>query len=277
MRWSVAFALLTLAGPAAATPPKSPAACVALSESAQTKRDDGHLLDSRADFSGCADDACPLVVRQDCIRWLADVEVRTPTLVVVVRDARGKDVSPVEVTVDDRAVDVATGRPFPVDPGTHAVRARAGAAFVEERVVMVEREKGRMITLTLNGALAVPPTSEAPAPAVAPSPPPSPPVRGVAKPVPMLTWIFAGVATAGAASFAYFWSTGISKLHDLRAQCAPACDPGEADRMRTTLWAGRVSLGISLAAAIGATIAYIVSRSPAKDAAAGSLARPFAF
>jgi hypothetical protein len=270
MRWSVAFAGVLLAGSAAAAPPKGPAACIALSESGQTKRDEGHLLDSRVDFGGCADDACPLLVRRECIRWLADVEERTPTLTVTVRDSRGKDVEPVEVTVDDHVVDVATGRPFPVDPGAHVVRARAGAAKVEERVITAEREKGRVIALTMPAAGPAP-SMETPA-----TPPESAGARGASKPVPTLTWVLAGVAVGGAASFAYFWTTGIGKLHDMRAQCEPACDPNEADRMRTTLTIARVSLGISLAAAVGATIAYIASPSR-PPTAAGALARPFTF
>jgi hypothetical protein len=271
MKWvscGVLVASAALATRAGAAPPKSPAACVAFAEAGQTKRDDGHLVESRADFLGCADDTCPLLVRQDCVRWVKEVEERTPSLIVTVRDTAGKDVMPVEVTLDDVAMNVDTGRPLAVNPGTHLVRARAGAAGVEERVVMVEGEKGRVITLTLSSAAP-------PAPKALPSPAPTP-LRepgGSGKSIPPLTWVLGSAATVSAVGFAYFWANGIAKLHDLRANCAPACDPDEADRMRTTLTIARVSLSLSVAAAIGATITYIAWPSAARDAATASLGR----
>ena len=62
------------------------AECVAASEKAQQLRDDRKLIEARDQFLACARDACPAAVKKDCADQIADVNKRTPSVVVRQRE-----------------------------------------------------------------------------------------------------------------------------------------------------------------------------------------------
>jgi len=257
---------------AQAPPPvKTPAECVAATERGQAKRDEGQLVASRAEFVACGGDACPAVVRRECLRWLAEVDARIPSLVVSVADSNGKDVLAPEVSLDGVRLPAAgVGRAFTLDPGPHVLRATGKKVDpVEERIVARERERERVVKLVLRSHEPPPPRAGS-GPITVPR----------ARTVPALSWVLGGVALAGGGGFAYFWARGMSKVGDLRDTCSPFCSSEQIDDARSPLTIARISGIVGIVAAVGAVTVYLLqpttTTQPAVSAGApGSFALAF--
>jgi hypothetical protein len=227
--------------------PDDKAACVAATDQAQTLRDDGKYKAARAAMLTCARDVCPAIVRRDCEKWLGELDAAQPTLVLGARDPSGNDFPGTRVLIDGAPlVEHLDGKPVPVDPGEHVLRYEAaGAAPVEQRVVVRVSEKNRTLTAILM------PQSSPPAPVAAP-PAEKPDRNAWYAAVPMATWVLAGVAVVAAGSFAGFGLSGQADVSNMRATCAPNCTEGQVDSARTKLIVADASLGVgvvSLAAA----------------------------
>jgi hypothetical protein len=224
------------------------ARCVSAAERGQRQRDEGRLVESRATLASCGEEACPVVVRRECLRWLAEVDERLPSVVLAVKDRAGKDVVDAALSVDGKPLSAANrGREFPLDPGQHRIVAkRAGAPESQETIIVREREKGRTLSLVLDTQAATPSERT-----------PSERTPG-SRPVPVFTWILAGTAVLGGASVAYFYSTGAARVHELRDSCAPRCTASEVADAERSLGIAHLSLGIGIAAAVGALVVYLV-------------------
>jgi len=48
----------------------------------------------------CSNPACPAVVKRDCDQWLTEMDASLPSVVVAARDATGRDLVDVRVTID---------------------------------------------------------------------------------------------------------------------------------------------------------------------------------
>ncbi len=174
MRWALgirraaplAVALACLAHPAAAGDEK--AACLAASEKAQQLRNQGKLSAAREQLQICNRSECPALVRQDCATWMNEILVAAPSVVCDAKDGRGKDLVDVKVSIDGvKVADQIDGKAIVIDPGLHVFRFEApNLAPVEERVVVKQGEKNRIVTATF----AAPPETAAP--------PPTPPDPG---------------------------------------------------------------------------------------------------
>lgn len=224
--------------------------CIDAAKRGQEQRDRGELLASRATFAACGDAACPSVVKRECIHWLAEVDERLPGIIVSVQDGDGRDSGEAIVRVDgqDRP-DARAGRELRLDPGSHRFEAvLGGASQATEQVVVRERERGRVIRLVVPAAAPI--TREAPTRSV--------PHEGEPRRVPLATWILAGTAVAGGASFGYFWARGVGEVHDLRDTCAPGCSDDQVDSAARTVNVARVSLGVAAIAAVAAVVIYLV-------------------
>lgn len=139
--------------------------CLAASDQGQQMRDDGKYRRAREAFAACARDACPALVRRDCVKWLADLEQSSPSIVVGAKDDKGGDLVDVTVLVDGAAlVTKLDGKPVQVDPGQHVFRfVRQGSEPAETTVVLRAGEKNRFVGVTLRHPVAV---AEIPPPAV---------------------------------------------------------------------------------------------------------------
>jgi len=215
--------------------------CLGPHEGGQDLRSRGALRSARDSFRECTRDSCPGPVRVDCVKWLAEVEARIPTLLVLASDETGHDLTGVEVEVDGKGVaGYAEGRPFEIDPGTHAMRFRAGDRTLAQNVVVREGEKDR----TLRVVLPTRPAAQVP-PAPAAEPPPQAALR---RPVPVLAYVVGGVGIAALASFVTFDTMGFVKHGDLRSSCAPSCKDAQVSPIRTDYLVGDTSLGVSIVA-----------------------------
>jgi hypothetical protein len=239
--------------------------CLAAAEQGQSVRDAGKYVQARERFRTCSQASCPVVVRRDCLRWNSDLDDQMPTVVVVARDARGADLSHVRVLVDGVAVaDSLDGQPLAVDPGEHTVRFEsAGAAPLEERVVVHAGEKNRLLRVELISANRPDAPREVP-----PEPRPAP-----ATPSPSLgpALVAGGVGVLGFGAMAYFGVKAKSDTDDLRQQPCAATQTCSVSSIRTEVVAANVFLGIGVVGVGVATWLFLTAHSapaPARSAVA---------
>jgi hypothetical protein len=128
-------------------------ACAGLSEEGQRQRAAGKLVAARDLFKTCSRETCPGIIREDCTSWLKDLESSIPTVVVVVRDDAGKDVS-ASVTIDGTSSVVPDGLAMPIDPGPHKLSATVGGRTVETTATINMGEKNRQLLITIPSAAA---------------------------------------------------------------------------------------------------------------------------
>src|ERR1700722_11458901 len=103
--------------------------CVRAVEHAQLVRLDGKLREAREGFMTCARPVCPDAIRQDCTRWVAEVDASLPTVVIDAVWANGGDVAGLSVLLDGQPLAAAgAGRAVALDPGTHTFRFEAPGA-----------------------------------------------------------------------------------------------------------------------------------------------------
>jgi len=130
--------------------------CVKSAELGQSARRSDSLLSARGHLISCAREVCPALIRADCARWLDDVEARLPAASVRVTSDDGRDIS-AKVIIDGAGSSVPAGKSIRLDPGNHTFRAEAeGFETAEERAVLSQGERARVITLVMKAKVAQP-------------------------------------------------------------------------------------------------------------------------
>jgi hypothetical protein len=222
--------------------------CIAASTDGQTLRKQGKLLAAREQMIACARDACPAIVRSHCARWLSEVDAATPSVVVRAEDATGADVMGARLLIDGKPAKL-DGQVVQLDPGAHTVSIENDhGARKEERVLLVEGEGSRRVTLRF------------PAPANAPARTGAPPAalpaesHARARHVPTGAWILGGVGVLALGGATYFAFAAKQQLNDLNGSCSPHCtdaqtQPGRSDALLFDLF-----LGVGAAAVAGALV-----------------------
>lgn len=216
--------------------------CAATAESAQRLRDANHLKQALEQLEECSAQACPGVVRRDCMRWLDEVKALEPTIAIRALDSRGQDVQGAIVAVD--------GQPFAaqidgtargIDPGPHHVKVTAtSGAIAEADVVIATGEKARVVELRFATPLRSDGAAEpiaSPQPLLA-GPAPSGESTTSHGPPPVLGYVLLGVSIVGLAVGGIAEGTGISDWQSQRDGCArtSSCPPSDVDWAHTRLW-----------------------------------------
>lgn len=253
---AVAAALLCTSTPANA----DKAACIASAERAQPLRKSGQLKQARDELTKCAADECPAVVRDDCARWLQEVDSAIPTIVIGAVDGDGHDLVDIRVSVD--GVDEAQtldGRPIALNPGQHMLRCESsGSPAVEQEIVVITGEKNRAVRVQI-GKTPVPQALPAPT-VVAPTPP-----AAVAPFPASSSRMSAGVYFAGATGLVALavsgvsYGIGVSSYLSLSGSCKPHCAPSDVEALRTQLRVGDVAGAITVASLAAAAYVYLSS------------------
>ena len=246
----------------------------------QQLRDKGKLLAAREQLLACGVQSCPRLLPKECAEWLAEVEARTPSIVLGAVDAEGRDTADVKVTLDGAPLLARLdGQAQRIDPGAHRLSfEHAGSATVEQQVILREGERRRVVTvrfppLAPTAPRAAPVASAAPAAAVGPA-------RTVA------VVALGGLAVASGVTFAVLGFGARGDASHLRTTCAPACDPADVDAVRAKQIGANVALGTAILAAGAATVlvftwpAPLASRPalavrPIVGGAIGGIALPF--
>lgn len=220
-------------------------ACIAASTDGQTLRTQGKLLAARDQMIACARDACPSIVRSHCARWLSEVEAKIPSVVVRAADAAGADAIGARLRIDGRPGKL-DGQPVRLDPGEHTVAIendRGGRK--EERVLLVEGESTRLVTLRFPPAASAPPPKEL-SPAIAET--------GRPRRVPPGAWILGGVGLLALGGATYFGLAANGDLDTLKASCSPHCSDAQTQPGRTDALVFDLLLGAGAAAIVGALV-----------------------
>jgi hypothetical protein len=235
----LAFALAALLVPAIVRADTE--ACVAASDAGQKLRDEGHLRAAREKLTTCAAEECPSPVRGDCVRWLDDVDKRTPSIVIAAT-ASGKDATDVRVSIDGAPVAAhLDGNAILLDPGEHKVRyEHAGDPPQEEAIVLREGEKDRALRVAFG----------------------KPPVLTPPKGPPTLAYTMTGVALGAGLGWGAFALTSflVVQNYDSCKSAPPSggCNvDGHQTVSLTTAVLADVSLGVALIAAGIAIWAYV--------------------
>jgi hypothetical protein len=223
-------------------------ACVAAYEQGQELRIQTKLRAARTQLALCAQESCPLLVRNDCVKWLREVDDRLPTLIVRARDGAGHDLSDVRVSVDGTVVaDGLDGKAIAVDPGRHALRcARANQPPIDQDIVVNEGEKNRIVPLTF-GADA---SSTGPAPGLAGDGHREEQTERTG--LPLGTYILGGIAIVGVGLSVAFEVAGFTGISSLYGKCAPTCSQSTVNGYVTDLRVGDVAGAVGLVALGGA-------------------------
>jgi len=126
--------------------------CVGAAERGQRARAAGKLRQARDEFLACGNESCPGLVRRDCTQWQLEVVALLPNLVLGARDANGRDLVDVSVSMDGEAlVKSLDGKSVMVDPGPHTFKFEtAGAKPVSSTAVIKEGEKTRVIAVVFD-------------------------------------------------------------------------------------------------------------------------------
>jgi hypothetical protein len=154
-RLGVLHALAALTAVAFATAPafaSDKADCTAAQKSAHADKAAGKLTQALTELATCSRAVCPKTMRKQCTALAETVSDAQPSVVFSVKDATGKSVTNVTVTVDGTVVaSILDGTPVPVDPGSHAMTfATDGATTVEKQIEVADGQKGQTISVDLD-------------------------------------------------------------------------------------------------------------------------------
>jgi len=273
----LAVGLATL--PAAADPEAAEAQCTADYTDGQKLRAEGQYMAARQKSLACANDACASWIKADCLKWVAELDAATPTVLLEVHDLAGAETSEVRVTLDGKPwLQRLEGRAVAADPGPHTlVFHLAGAAPIEQRVVLRELEKGRKVAVSFAPAVREAPVVGPQAPPVSvaqpAAPPEAPPPEQEAGGVPAWAWVLSvtGVVAIGVATPLIVVAAGSAS--DASEICPPPSCAAEPNAEAASLNANATTFGAAggvvgglglIALTVG--IYGIVSAPPAREA-----------
>jgi hypothetical protein len=223
---------------------KEPNPCLTAPVEGQQLQKAGKLIEARDRYATCSLNTCPAEVVEDCMRWVRLVDDALPSLVTAARDAGGRDLADVRVSVDGKPPADVSPRAIRLDPGPHRfVFQRAGSADVAQDVIVREGEKNRQVVATFG----VPPSAETPA---APPPP-----RSTERPVPMSAWLVGGVGAVALVGFATFATLGV--MDRATNHCDTGCPADQKSAVDTKFVIADVSLGVGVVALAVAAWLYL--------------------
>jgi hypothetical protein len=230
-------------------------ACAAAAEKGQRLRNDGKLKEAREQLVLCARNVCPGVIRKDCEPLISELDSRMPTIVISAKDAAGKDLVDVRVTIDGALVtSKIDGKAIAIDPGAHAFKyERDGSAPVESSIVVHDGEKDRVLNVVLDPA--EPAKKDEPVVIRNEKEKEKPPEK--AGP-PIAGFVFLGIGAVAVGSFVFFDLSAKSSVDDLRSTCAPRCAQSDVDSVNTKMIIADVSLGAG-AVALGVATWLLVT------------------
>jgi hypothetical protein len=225
-------------------------ACAVAANDASTLRSQAKLKDARARALRCAEAECPVVVQRECVRLVDELNAEIPSFVPSASAEGGGDLVDVEVTVDgEQVAERLDGRAIEVDPGPHALRFTRGAQSVETSAVLRVGEKRRVLAVVFPRVSAG--SDARAATADTPNVPHarddatehSPATRGASA----WPWVLGGAGLVVASGGALLQIDTAAQARELRGTCAPNCDEGDVDALRTRYW---ISAGFYAVAAV---------------------------
>lgn len=244
--------------------------CAVAFEKAQESKEAGKLRAAKEHTLVCSREECPGFIRQDCMKWHAEVKESLPSIVVVATNAEGKDLTEVRVEVGGEIVAASLdGRGIELDPGKHQIKFTYGDAEpVTQDIVLREGERNRRLEVTF--AEPAPPPAQT-ASEVRPLQASDSSAEGDA---PTLAYVLGGVGLVGLAGFTYFGLSGQSKHSDLSDSCKPNCSDARVDEVDQQFLFADISLGVGLVSLGVATYLFLTHDAPSKEQVARRSSAP---
>jgi hypothetical protein len=237
---------------------EGPAQCLQAYEDGQMLRRQGDLLSASQKLLACGGPACPVRMQRDCQRWWDEVQRSLPTVVFRVRGADNASLPGASIAIDGAAPQPLDGRALQMNPGQHlVVFEHPGYAPLRTPVFITEGEKLEPHDVTLT-ALSESGRAQLSVPARLQTVPMDPAPPGAR---PNHSWtgpIAAGaVAALGGVGLAYFGSSAKSGEQALD-RCTPDCSQGSVDDVKRDYLMANLSLGVGVAALLGAGLMLLL-------------------
>jgi hypothetical protein len=258
--------VLTVLSAPATTYAFEKAACVASHEAAQKSMKAGLSQESKAQLLVCADSSCPALVREDCEKWLSNLD-RQPRPVIEKADEQASEKGSEEGSEKGKSKSgPGSSANDAIIPTTQATndreqRDRSNAAAPDERRSQGAEGNGSPETAeTASTQRPIPPAVDAQS---GPnrqggherSSPGDDLIRVAAArprpPVPAAAWVTGGLALASFGTAASFGVTGWLDARSLRESCAPNCAASRVSSVRQNLLMADLSAlaGVAFSAA----------------------------
>lgn len=191
--------------------------CLDAFSAAQRHRREGKLIEARSELISCSQASCPEEIVAKCTPWLREVKSAVPSIIPVARDADGRDLVEVRVSIDGTLVtETLDGMPVELDPGPHVVVFETpDHPSLTLNVVVVQAQKNRMVVARLS-----PPAPPSPAPPAIPTPSfpePEAPVAGGG--VSPWAWIGFGIGAAGIITGTVTGALALAEADELEEIC----------------------------------------------------------
>jgi len=227
--------------------------CSSAHESGQEASHSGKLRKAVEAFTACAsDDACPDVIRKDCISLRDEATAALPTVTFAVTDGI-HEMTGVRVLSDDEMLaEGIDGRAVPLDPGRHHLKVLLPQGrVVSSEILLHEGEKNRLITVqTSDPSRALAGDTGATGPSA----------RG-GRELPPAFWLASALSLSSVAVGTTFALLGHGQEQDVVA-CSPRCAPAlhsNLDRARNDYLIANISFGVAGASAITAVVFYLTT------------------
>jgi hypothetical protein len=239
--------------------------CAAAYEQAQELRRQDKLSASRSELSICQE-TCPKVLAADCKRWLAEVDVLMPTVLLRATDPQGRPID-ARVTIDGTPLVERWGEsPVAVDAGEHTFRFESTSGVSQEVHVSLHGGERAIPVGAVFGLSAQPTPNPAPSTDGAPSSRRRLPVTSIVLGV-------MGVSTVGAAG-ALTLGGHVQAAH-LGSACAPHCSPSEVETVADVYDAAWVSAGVGAACLLAALLVWRPWQTPDQASSPATAGRVF--
>jgi len=271
---AVAFAIGTALNSIAAA--SESATCTEFYEKAQEEKTSGHLNAALVHLRICIDAGCPKFIRDDCMRWMDQVEGALPSVVFAVR-RDGSDVTGAEVLCDGKIlVSSLDGKAVSVDPGPHDFSfSLPGFPSIQRQTIIREGERNRIIEVEFSSRITAaathaPTTTDISLQNVQDEPVEQETGRRY------LPYGLVGLSALGAAGFAVFAIQGNSRKGDLERTCSPSCPSSQVAEVKTKYMLADACLAVGIVSLGVATYLFLTSHSEGAGSQASTTSIGFA-
>jgi hypothetical protein len=269
-RFALSLAVgLSIAGAPRAARADDNEACANAYDQVQVLRRGSKLGAAREQAAICLRDACPAFVRTDCGKWIGEIDAEQPTVVIVVHDGAGAEITAARVTLDGKPwLERLDGAAKPIDPGEHKLRFEAAAGASDLGVQIHAGEKNRTVSVTIGAPLPVtPPTLTSP-------PVKPPPVKQAPRSRSIAPWIVGGLGVASLGVGAVLGALVLGDKSTVNQECHQltvwTCSQTGADATSSGKTLGPVSTITLVAGGVGIGVAavWLIARAPADTSTA---------
>ena len=220
--------------------------CAAAYEMTQRQQQKSELIDALESAERCARPSCPALLKDECVKWAADLRPKLPSLVVRVRGADGCAQTSAKLDVDGNTRKHPRLDALLVDPGVHEVKVTDPVSH-ETKTQRINFAPGERRDIDVDFA-----SSEV----VCADGSVQTPVGRVSKLTLALGAAGAGLVLAGAT----VGLIGASKRADLD-ECRPGCSRERIDEVRPFFLVGDTLAGFGLLALGAAVVTYFAADS----------------